>query len=263
PASPVQPPHEPFQSLRLTARTRGRITDPRQADVFAFGATLYFAAAGSPAYPGDDPQRVLEATRSSRPRALMDARPDLAPTWASAIDRCLDPDPSIRYGDMTEVQLHLTTKSQPSVVLPAAHCALCATPVTNHHCRFCDAAMHRDWVWRTRTNHGIERWLRIPTVNHHLGREPFFGTDRSVSRTHVLVRTRGNTVVAADHRSCNGSQLNGHPLSSEFTPVRAGDVLTFSSCSARLEPIAHLAQALAASETRASPRSVSTSPALS
>ena len=68
-----------------------------RADQFAMGAILYEMATGAPAFPGRTSLETLASTLSADPRSLAEARPDLPPSFARAVARCLRKDPAERY----------------------------------------------------------------------------------------------------------------------------------------------------------------------
>ena len=97
---------------------------------------------------------------------------------------------------------------------------------------------------------GSDRGRRIPLDRDYLvvGREQTCDVrfdDPSVSRTHAALQRRGNTVYVEDLGSSAGTFVNG-VATIAARELRAGDVLTFASVSARLE-----SDGVAADETSA------------
>jgi serine/threonine protein kinase len=68
------------------------------ADIYAFGVILYEAATGTRPHLGETLDELLEARRT-RVTPLASLRSDLPPELCRLIDRCLDPDPSLRPQD--------------------------------------------------------------------------------------------------------------------------------------------------------------------
>jgi hypothetical protein len=84
-----------------------------------------------------------------------------------------------------------------------------------------------------------DRGRRIPLDRDYLvvGRERACDVrfdDPRVSRTHAALQRRGNTVYVEDLGSSGGTFVNGAATTAS-QELRAGDVLTFASVSARLE----------------------------
>ena len=84
-----------------------------------------------------------------------------------------------------------------------------------------------------------DRGRRIPLDRDYLvvGREQTCDVrfnDPRVSRTHAALRRRGNTVYVEDLGSSGGTFVNGVATTAAHE-LRAGDVLTFASVTARLE----------------------------
>ena len=84
------------------------------------------------------------------------------------------------------------------------------------------------------------RGRRIPLTKDYLvvGREPTCDVrfdDPCVSRAHAALRRRGNAIYVEDLGSSAGTFVNGTPAA-PARQLRAGDVLTFATVEARLEP---------------------------
>jgi hypothetical protein len=84
-----------------------------------------------------------------------------------------------------------------------------------------------------------DRGRRIPLDRDYLvvGREPTCDVrfdDPRVSRTHAALQRRGNAVYVEDLGSSGGTFVNG-AATTGARELRAGDVLTFASVTARLE----------------------------
>ena len=94
-----------------------------------------------------------------------------------------------------------------------------------------------------------DRGRRIPLAGDYLlvGREPTCDVrfdDPHVSRNHAALRRRGDAVYVEDLGSSGGTFING-VAASAARELQAGDVLTFATVAARLEP-----GGAAAAETR-------------
>ena len=77
-------------------QVRGLAADYR-ADLFAFGAVLYEMLTGQRAFRGDTPMDVMMAVVREEPQSLTAIRPDLSPTLARIVERCLEKDLSLRF----------------------------------------------------------------------------------------------------------------------------------------------------------------------
>ena len=85
----------------------GKSVDHR-TDIFAVGAVSYELLSGRRAFPGDALDRVLNLTvNSSAPEPLQQLCPDLDPTVIAIVDRCLQKDLDLRYGDLGAVRRDL------------------------------------------------------------------------------------------------------------------------------------------------------------
>jgi hypothetical protein len=85
-----------------------------------------------------------------------------------------------------------------------------------------------------------DRGRRIPLDADHMvvGREPTCDVrfdDPHVSRAHAALQRRGNAVYVQDLGSSGGTFVNGTSASTAHE-LHAGDVLTFATVAARLEP---------------------------
>jgi predicted ATPase len=70
--------------------------DPR-SDQFSLGAILFEMATGARAYPGKTTLEVLERTLRHEVRPIADLRPDVSPSFARIVSRCLKKSPDERY----------------------------------------------------------------------------------------------------------------------------------------------------------------------
>jgi len=82
---------------------RGQEAGPR-ADVFAFGALLYEMATGHRPFTGGSPAEALSSLLRDEPRPVTEIRPDLSPSLARFILRCLDKDPEQRPPSLRDLR---------------------------------------------------------------------------------------------------------------------------------------------------------------
>ena len=79
-------------------QARGEPVTP-EADVYALGALLYHAFAGSPPFVADSAFNVLEQLLSGPPTPLAERVPDLAPDLLTIVEKAMAPQPSARYAN--------------------------------------------------------------------------------------------------------------------------------------------------------------------
>jgi eukaryotic-like serine/threonine-protein kinase len=92
-----------------------------RADIYAFGCMAYELLAGHPPFHGRTPQRVLAAHMSEAPEPITNIRPDIAPSLADLVMRCLAKEPSERpasAGDVLRI-LDAVTSSDAVPAMPA------------------------------------------------------------------------------------------------------------------------------------------------
>jgi tetratricopeptide (TPR) repeat protein len=77
-------------------QTRGASVDGR-SDIWSLGAVLHEAVTGRRPFIGDDDQSVIYAIRHDEPEPISRLRPDVPPSLAEAIARCLAKDVEHRY----------------------------------------------------------------------------------------------------------------------------------------------------------------------
>ena len=68
-----------------------------RSDLYSLGLTAYYAATGQTAMTGESTQKILVRQLTERVPPVIEARPDLPPVLAAAIDRCLEKDPADRF----------------------------------------------------------------------------------------------------------------------------------------------------------------------
>ncbi len=121
-------------------QVRGLTTDYR-ADLFAFGVVLYEMLSGRRAFRGDTPMDVMMAVAREEPPSLAAARPDVSPTLARIVERCLEKDPLARFQSTRDLAFALEGQtSAPSggaSALPAP-----ARPPRDGY-----RVARRPWVW--------------------------------------------------------------------------------------------------------------------
>jgi serine/threonine protein kinase len=87
-------------------QVRGLATDAR-TDVYALGATAYYALTGRPPFQGDTPIAIGFAQVHDVPRAPRELRPEIPAALEAAILRALDKDPAARFSDAEEWRAQL------------------------------------------------------------------------------------------------------------------------------------------------------------
>lgn len=91
--------------------------DPR-VDLFSLGAVLYEMLAGRRAFPGETSSDILGAVVRCAPQPLAEARPDVPPSLARLVNRCLQKDVETRWQSAADLAEALQWTSTPSL-LPA------------------------------------------------------------------------------------------------------------------------------------------------
>ena len=79
-------------------RLRGLPATAR-SDIYSLGVVLYECAAGTRPFVGDGPSAVAEAVIRGEHEPLARRRPELAPTFAAAVERAMAPEPDDRFAD--------------------------------------------------------------------------------------------------------------------------------------------------------------------
>jgi hypothetical protein len=87
-------------------QVRGLATDSR-TDVYALGATAYYALTGRPPFSGDSPIAIGFAQVHDKPRSPRELRPEIPAALEAAILRALDKDPGARFADAEEWRTQL------------------------------------------------------------------------------------------------------------------------------------------------------------
>ena len=112
---------DPSQSPTLTAAATAT---GKRADVWAFGAVLFEMLTGRRAFDGGDAAETLASVIKSEPEWTV-LPPDVSPTLATYLRRCLEKEPKQRVHDIADVRLAMegafeTVVSPPSeqIVVP-------------------------------------------------------------------------------------------------------------------------------------------------
>ncbi|MBV8159887.1 MAG: serine/threonine protein kinase [Acidimicrobiia bacterium] len=82
------------------------------SDLYSTGVALYEALAGEKPFTGDTFVAVAQAVQNGTHRPLSVARPDVDPSFAAAIERALDRDPSRRFQSAEEMAAALSGTTQ-------------------------------------------------------------------------------------------------------------------------------------------------------
>ncbi|HXY30099.1 MAG TPA: protein kinase [Gemmatimonadaceae bacterium] len=84
-------------------------TTNHRADIYAFGVMAYELLAGQPPFHGRTAQKLLAAHMAEKPPSITDVRPDVPPTLAELITKCLEKEPDQRPQSATELTRVLET----------------------------------------------------------------------------------------------------------------------------------------------------------
>ena len=97
----------------------GDVVDGR-SDLYALGLTAHFAATGRTAVTGESTQKILVKQLTEAVQPIAAARPDLPPTLADAIDRCVMKDPAHRFATAEALvdAIDVAQLSEPDIPLP-------------------------------------------------------------------------------------------------------------------------------------------------
>jgi eukaryotic-like serine/threonine-protein kinase len=87
-------------------QARGDIVDER-ADVYAIGAVLYEALAGSAPYLGDSPKEILDRVLTGPPRSLADLAPSIPADLIAIVAKAMSRNPAERYPTARELAADL------------------------------------------------------------------------------------------------------------------------------------------------------------
>jgi serine/threonine-protein kinase len=91
-----------------------------RADIYSLGCVAYEMLTGHSPFAGKSPQQMLAAQVMERPRPVTEARPDIPPTLALLVTRCLEKEPSARPQSASELASQLETTGSHTAELPAA-----------------------------------------------------------------------------------------------------------------------------------------------
>jgi serine/threonine-protein kinase len=92
-------------------------TIDHRADIYALGCVAYEMLAGKPPFSGRPAQKILAAQVVERPVPISKLRPDVSPTLAALVMRCLEKNPAQRWSDADDLTDELNTLMAHSISL--------------------------------------------------------------------------------------------------------------------------------------------------
>lgn len=175
-----------------------------QSDIYSLGVVAYQLFTGQLPFDGSGPDawRILDKHLKEKPRPPRQVNPSLAPAIATAIMRALEKDADKRFRTGAEFARALGYNGQAPPAMTSGRLVSNTgyiIPIT-----------------------GTDFLITNSLLNH-----------TSVSRAHARIIFRENQFWLHDEGSTNGTWRNGQRLSSDWTPLQAGDVLTFGQVSLR------------------------------
>lgn len=190
-----------------------------QSDIYSLGVVAYQLFTGQLPFvsSGPDSWLVLDKHLKEKPRSPRQVNPSLTPAIESAILRALEKDAGKRFRTGAEFARALGYNGYQ---IPSAMPITGATPAPLLPT---GARLVSD------TGHLIP----ITGVDFAITR-PLLGNHTSVSRSHARIIFHENQFWLRDEQSTNGTWRNGQRLSSDWTPLQAGDILVFGQVRLRL-----------------------------
>jgi len=91
-----------------------------RADIYSLGCVAYEMLTGHSPFAGKSPQQMLAAQVMEKPRPVAEIRPDVPPTLALLVTRCLEKEPSARPHSASELASQLETTGSHTAELPVA-----------------------------------------------------------------------------------------------------------------------------------------------
>lgn len=91
-----------------------------RVDIYSLGCVAYEMLTGHSPFAGKSPQQILAAHVMETPRPIAELRPDVPPTLALLVMRCLEKEPSARPRSASELASQLETAESKIEELPAA-----------------------------------------------------------------------------------------------------------------------------------------------
>ena len=80
-----------------------------RADIYSFGCMAYELLTGQPPFANRTPQRLMAAHMSEKPQPIAELRPDVPPTLAALVMRCLEKDAAARPQSASDLLAALDT----------------------------------------------------------------------------------------------------------------------------------------------------------
>lgn len=107
-------------SYMAPEQAAGQTTLDARADLYAVGVLAYEMLSGQPPFTGPSPQAIVAAHITRTPAPLGPLRPDLAPSFADAIMRCLEKEPDARWQSAEELLAQLESFATPGSEVTSA-----------------------------------------------------------------------------------------------------------------------------------------------